>query len=96
MSKETILIIEDEKDIASLIAHHMQAAGFNVIVAHDGDTAFEKMKKQLPDLILLDLMLPDVDGVEICKILKRKELTKNIPVIRRRGGPRRGLGTGGR
>ncbi|MBW1740085.1 MAG: response regulator [Deltaproteobacteria bacterium] len=81
MSKETILIIEDEKDIASLIAHHMQAAGFNVIVAHDGDTAFEKMKKQLPDLILLDLMLPDVDGVEICKILKRKELTKNIPVI---------------
>lgn len=81
MSQETILIIEDEKDIAGLIAHHMQAAGFNVLIAYDGATAFKELEKQLPDLILLDLMLPDTDGIEICKALKQKKLTRNIPVI---------------
>ncbi len=81
MTRETILIVEDEKDIAGLIAHHMEAAGFKVVVAHDGATAFKEMKKRLPDLILLDLMLPDMDGTEICKILKQKEATRNIPII---------------
>ncbi len=81
MNRESILIVEDEEDIAGLIAHHMEAAGFNVIVAYDGATAFKEMEKQLPDLILLDLMLPDTDGIEICKMLKQKELTRNIPVI---------------
>jgi len=81
MMKETILIVEDEKDIASLIAHHMKVAGFNVMVAYNGAATFRELENRLPDLILLDLMLPDMDGTEICKILKQKEATKNIPVI---------------
>ncbi|MBW2036107.1 MAG: response regulator transcription factor [Deltaproteobacteria bacterium] len=81
MRGDTILIVEDDVDIAGLIAHHMKAAGFSVMVAHSGIAAFEEMKKQLPDLVLLDLILPDMDGTEICKILKRKKATKDIPII---------------
>jgi two-component system phosphate regulon response regulator PhoB len=81
MSKERILIVEDEEDIAGLIAHHMEAAGFSVAVAHDGAVALKELEKRLPDLILLDLMLPDMDGTELCKNLKRKESTRSIPII---------------
>lgn len=81
MSKETILVIEDETDIADLIAFHMEGAGFNVTVAHSGTMAMRAMQKQPPDLIVLDLMLPDMDGTELCKTLKRKEATRHIPVI---------------
>jgi len=81
MTKETILIVEDEEDIAGLMAHHMQAAGFNIMVAHNGAGAFKHMEKRLPDLILLDLMLPDMDGTDVCRILKRKEATRKIPVV---------------
>lgn len=81
MTKETILIVEDEEDIAGLMAHHMQAAGFNVMVAHNGAGAFKHIEKRLPDLILLDLMLPDMDGTDICKALKKKEATRKIPIV---------------
>lgn len=81
MSKETILVIEDETDIADLIAFHMEGAGFNVTVAHSGTMAMRAMQKQPPDLIVLDLMLPDMDGTELCRTLKRKEATRHIPVI---------------
>jgi two-component system phosphate regulon response regulator PhoB len=77
----TILIVEDEEDIAALIAHHMRGAGFNVMVAHNGAAGFKAIEKQLPDLILLDLMLPDTDGMEVCKILKQKPTTRDIPII---------------
>ncbi|HID30916.1 MAG TPA: response regulator transcription factor [Desulfobacterales bacterium] len=81
MMNETILIVEDEKDITGLIAHHMEMAGFNVMVAYNGTAALREIDKQLPDLILLDLMLPDMDGTELCKVLKQKEATKKIPII---------------
>jgi DNA-binding response OmpR family regulator len=81
MSKETVLVIEDETDIADLIAFHMEGAGFNVTVAHSGTMAMRAMQKQPPDLIVLDLMLPDMDGMELCRTLKRKEATRHIPVI---------------
>ena len=77
----TILIVEDEEDIAGLIAHHMQGAGFNIMVAYNGAAAFKEISKQLPDLILLDLMLPDIDGIEVCKMLKQKPGTRDIPII---------------
>ena len=81
MKRETILIIEDEEDIAGLIAHHMGAAGFEVMIAPDGSAAFKAMEKKRPDLILLDLMLPDMDGIEVCRVIKQKETTRNIPII---------------
>ena len=81
MSIETILIVEDEEDIATLIAHHMEASGYKTIVVHSGTMASKAMEQRLPDLIILDLMLPDMDGTELCRILKRKEKTRHIPVI---------------
>jgi two-component system phosphate regulon response regulator PhoB len=81
MMQATVLIVEDEEDIATLIAHHMQGAGFNVMVAYNGAAAFKEIDKQIPDLILLDLMLPDMDGIEVCKMLKQKPNTKDIPII---------------
>jgi len=81
MMQATILIVEDEEDIAALIAHHMQGAGFNVMVAYNGAAAFKEIEKQLPDLVLLDLMLPDIDGTEVCKALRQRQATKDIPII---------------
>jgi DNA-binding response OmpR family regulator len=81
MMQATILVVEDEEDIAALIAHHMQRAGFKVMVAYSGAAAFKEIEKQLPDLVLLDLMLPDMDGTEVCKALRQKEATKDIPII---------------
>lgn len=81
MIKETILIVEDEEDIAALMAHHMRAAGFDVMMAHNGAGALKQLEKRLPALILLDLMLPDMDGTDICKTLKRRESTRNIPIV---------------
>jgi two-component system phosphate regulon response regulator PhoB len=81
MSKETILIVEDEADIADLIAHHMEGAGFSVQIAQSATMAMRAMEKQQPDLIVLDLMLPDMPGTELCKTLKRKETTRHIPVV---------------
>jgi two-component system, OmpR family, phosphate regulon response regulator PhoB len=81
MGTETVLIIEDEVDIADLIAHNVKEAGYHVVVAHNGTAAFKMIENHRPDLIILDLMLPDMSGTEICKMLKRKERTQHIPVI---------------
>ena len=81
MNSETILIVEDEEDIASLIAHHMETAGFKAIVVANGGQAFKVMETQMPDLIILDLMLPDMDGTEFCKRIKANRRTRDIPVI---------------
>ena len=81
MIRATILIVEDEEDIAGLMAHHMEAAGFKPVIAYNGAAALKEVEKQLPDLILLDLMLPDMDGIEVCRILKQGQASKDIPVI---------------
>ncbi len=77
----TILVIEDDKDIANLIAYHLEKANYNVIIAHDGKQGFSLARKASPTLILLDLMLPEVDGLEVCRMLKTNEETRNIPII---------------
>ena len=77
----TILVIEDDKDIANLIAYHLEKANYKVVIAHDGKEGLSLAKKVLPTLILLDLMLPEIDGLEICRMLKANEDTKNIPII---------------
>ena len=76
-----ILVIEDDKDIANLITYHLEKANYKVVIAHDGKEGFSLAKKVLPTLILLDLMLPEIDGLEICRMLKANEDTKNIPII---------------
>lgn len=81
MSKEKILIIEDDRDIAELIHYNLEKENFRVQVAHNGQKALDSVRRNQPDLILLDLMLPELDGLEVCKILKRDSRTSRIPII---------------
>ena len=76
-----ILIVEDEPDIVKLVEYNLQQAGFETICAYDGMSAQKQAQEHLPDLIILDLMLPELDGFEVCKLLKRDEKTANIPIL---------------
>jgi two-component system phosphate regulon response regulator PhoB len=78
---KSILIIEDEKDIVDLIEYHLKQSGFSVISALDGPAGLEKAKKKGPNLIILDLMLPAMDGKDICRSLKSNPLTQSIPIL---------------
>lgn len=81
MTKETILVVEDDEDIQQLLIFNLQAAGYEVAAAQDGYEALAVARRRAPDLILLDLMLPGLDGFEACKELKRAPQTAAIPVI---------------
>ena len=78
---KTILIVEDDRDILELIVWHLKAEGYRVIAADDGAKGYELAGREKPDLIILDLMLPSMDGLEICKRLKRSEPFEHVPVI---------------
>jgi len=79
--KEKILIVEDDKDIVKMLEYNLKKDGFKVIAACDGEDALDLALRQYPDLILLDLMLPGMDGLEVCKTLKKESKTTSIPVI---------------
>jgi two-component system phosphate regulon response regulator PhoB len=81
MEKSKILVVEDEIDILQLVAHNLKSAEFNVLTAQDGYEALSLAKKHLPELVILDLMLPGLDGFEVCKELKRSPTTRSIPVL---------------
>ena len=81
MAKEKILIVEDEKDILKMLDYNLKKEGFRTIDANDGKEALDLAKKEFPELILLDLMLPVLDGFDVCKELKRERKTANIPII---------------
>lgn len=81
MSKETILVIEDEKNILELLKYNLEQDGYQVHTANRGDSGLEQARKGKYDLILLDLMLPGLDGMEVCKILKQNEKTAAVPII---------------
>ncbi|MBI4377495.1 MAG: response regulator [Nitrospinae bacterium] len=76
-----ILIVDDEADILTLLEYNLKKAGFKVISAKDGPEALKLTKEERPDLIILDIMLPSVEGTEICKVIKKDEVTSHIPVI---------------
>ena len=79
---EKILIVDDEKDICDLIELNLLSNGFKEIkTAYDGKSAVKIVREWLPDLILLDLMLPEIDGIQICRLLKNDDSLKNIPII---------------
>jgi two-component system phosphate regulon response regulator PhoB len=81
MSDDTILVVEDDEDILELLAYNLQSAGFSVVASRDGFDALQKARRAPPDLIILDLMLPGLDGFEVCKELKREAKTAQVPVI---------------
>jgi two-component system phosphate regulon response regulator PhoB len=80
-SKPNIMIVEDEEDIQELIVYNLIKNGFNTTVYASGEEALAAVPEILPDLILLDLMLPGMDGLEVCKKLKNDEKTNEIPII---------------
>jgi len=76
-----VLIIEDEKDLAELLAFNIEKEGYVAICVHDGKLGLERAGTELPDLILLDLMLPGLLGTEVCKALRKDQRTAHIPII---------------
>lgn len=79
--KRRILIIDDEKDIVELIAYNFEKEGFSVIKAYDGESALESIKTQKPHLVILDLMLPGIRGIEVCRFIRKSPETEDIPII---------------
>jgi DNA-binding response OmpR family regulator len=79
--KQKILIVDDEPEAVELVEFNLRQAGFNVITAADGAEALRKAKSAQPALIVLDLMLPEIDGLEVCKLLRRDPDTAGIPII---------------
>jgi DNA-binding response OmpR family regulator len=81
MAKPRITIVEDEEDIREILEYTLTREGFVVECAEDGATGLEKIRQAMPDLVLLDLMLPDVNGLEICRQLKQAEETSEISIV---------------
>lgn len=81
MSKATILVVEDEEDILELVKYNLVREGYQVEGATTGEEGLALARKRKPDLVLLDLMLPGLDGLEVCKSLKKDAGTEGIPVI---------------
>jgi two-component system phosphate regulon response regulator PhoB len=81
LSIESILVVEDEEDIVELIEYHLKQSGFSVIRALDGPAGLELARKRRPGLVILDLMLPGMDGKDVCRALKSNPLTQSIPIL---------------
>ena len=81
MDQEMILVVDDEKDILDLVSYNLEQEGFKIVKATDGPSALKVAEKELPDLIVLDLMLPKLSGTEVCKLLKKEKETAGIPII---------------
>ena len=77
----TVLVVEDERDIADLVRYHVEKAGMRVVHAADGGTALRLARAELPDVVVLDLMLPGLDGLEVCRQLRREAATRRLPII---------------
>jgi DNA-binding response OmpR family regulator len=77
----TVLLVEDERDIADLVRHHLEREGIRCVHAPDGATALRLARADHPDLVVLDLMLPGLDGLEVCRQLRAEPATRRLPVI---------------
>ena len=81
MTDQRLLVVEDEPDIAEVLRFNLEKADFAVETARRGDSALESIRKQAPSLVVLDLMLPGLDGLELTRILKRDPVTARIPIV---------------
>ncbi len=81
MAKETVLVVEDEPDIAELIRYNLEREGYQVVVTATGEAGLDAARRKRPDIILLDLMLPGVDGLDVCRRLKLDTHTSTIPIV---------------
>ncbi|KAB2956072.1 MAG: response regulator [Thermoanaerobaculia bacterium] len=81
MAKQRILVVEDEPDLAEVLQFNLEKAGFAVELERRGDGALEAIRRRAPDLLVLDLMLPGLDGLELTRVLKRDPATARIPLV---------------
>ncbi len=81
MAKKLILAIDDEKDILKLLQYNLEREGYQVLCARSGEEGLEAARSKKPDLVLLDIMMPGLDGLEVCKLLRANKETKNIPIL---------------
>ena len=81
MAKETILVVEDEEDIRELLKYNLEKEGYQVFGAATGEEALQAVRRRRPDLILLDLMLPDIDGLEVCRRIKSEPQARHLPIV---------------
>jgi len=81
MNPKKILVVDDEVDLLETIRFPLEIEGYNVLVAYNGEEALNQARKENPDLILLDLMLPKLDGYKVCRLLKFDERYKHIPIL---------------
>ena len=81
MAQKNIFVVEDEEDILDLIRHHLSKDGYVVSTATNGMEAVKSIQRKVPDLVLLDLMLPGMDGLDVCRMLKKNSKTADIPIL---------------
>jgi two-component system phosphate regulon response regulator PhoB len=81
MARETVLVVDDEEDILELVRYNLEKEGYSVVGVTTGEDALAATRMKMPDVLVLDLMLPGVDGLEVCRRLKSDPTTKQIPII---------------
>ncbi len=81
MSKQTVLVVDDDQEVVRLMSAYLEQAGYEVLVAYDGETAVHQLRREKPDLLLLDLMLPDRDGYDITRLVRADAALAHIPII---------------
>jgi phosphate regulon transcriptional regulator PhoB len=81
MTRKKILIADDEKDIVELIAYNLEQEGFSTLKALDGAKAWEAVQSEKPDLVILDLMMPEISGMDVCRTIRRTPATAALPII---------------
>jgi len=80
-NKKKILVVDDESDLVEMLSIRLEANNYQVIAASDGQEGLDKARSESPDLIILDLMLPKLDGYQVCRMLKSDERYKQIPIV---------------
>lgn len=81
MYKKRILLVDDEPDLVEFVKMRLEANNYDVLVANDGEEAFEVLAQNIPDLIILDIVLPKMDGHKVCELLKKDQRLAKIPVL---------------
>lgn len=81
MARETILVVDDEEDILELVRYNLAREGYTIRLATSGEQALRMIRQEMPDVVLLDLMLPSIDGLEVCKRIKTDPETADLPVV---------------
>jgi two-component system, OmpR family, alkaline phosphatase synthesis response regulator PhoP len=79
--KPRVLVVDDESDFIQLLKYNLENQGFDILTAGDGMEALNTARRELPDVVLVDLMLPDIDGFSVCEILRSQPSTSKVPII---------------